>query len=79
MNTFPADNADMRRLMKNCAADAAHSQGCVAVGLRQKALQQRILIATTASRVFSSLFATIRVYSRLKKGSNPRSSASIRG
>jgi hypothetical protein len=55
MNTFPADNADdtdMRKLTKNCAADAAHDQGRVAVGLRQKALQQRFLIATTASRVF---------------------------
>jgi hypothetical protein len=74
MNTFPADNADdtdMRKLTKNCAADAAQDQGRVAVGLRQKALQQRFLIATTASRVFSSLFAYIRVYSRLKNGSNP--------
>jgi hypothetical protein len=38
--------------MKNCAADAAHGQGRVAVGLRQKALPRRFLLATTANRVF---------------------------
>jgi hypothetical protein len=46
-------NANTRRwLMKNCAASAAHGQGRIAVGLRQKELPQRFLIATTASRVF---------------------------
>jgi hypothetical protein len=66
MNVFPADNADdadTRRLVKNCAANAAHGQGRVAVGLRQKALRQRFLIATTASRVFQQP-VNIRVNSR---------------
>jgi hypothetical protein len=79
MNTFPADNADvtdMRRLMKNSAANAAHGQGRVGRRVAPESMQQRFLIATTASRVFSSLFApalrsfsevgSIRVYSRLK-------------
>jgi hypothetical protein len=41
------------RLLENCAARAAHGlRPCWLVGLRQKALPQCFLIATTASRVF---------------------------
>jgi hypothetical protein len=39
-------------LLKNCAAARTRPEAVLAVGLRQKALQQRFLIATTASRVF---------------------------
>jgi hypothetical protein len=57
---------------ENCAAQHT-AQAVLAVGLRQKALRQRFLIATTASRVFPQPIH-IRVYSRssaVKTGSNP--------
>jgi hypothetical protein len=47
-------NANRREwLMKNGAALAAHGQGRVAVGLRQKTLRQRFLFATTAQQSLS--------------------------
>jgi hypothetical protein len=39
-------------LLKNCAARQYTAKAVLAVGLRQEALFQRFLIATTASRVF---------------------------
>jgi hypothetical protein len=48
-------NANRREwLMKNCAALAAHGKAVLAVGLRQKALPQCFLLATTASQSFSA-------------------------
>jgi hypothetical protein len=40
------------RLLKNCAARQHTAKAVLAVGLRQEALLQRFLIATTANRVF---------------------------
>ena len=40
------------RLLKNCAANAAHGNAVLAVGLRAETLLQRFLLATTASSVF---------------------------
>jgi hypothetical protein len=40
--------------MKNCAANAAHGNAVLAVGLRAETLLQRFLLATTASKVFHS-------------------------
>jgi len=39
-------------LLKNCAANAAHGNAVLAVGLRAETLLQRFLLATTASSVF---------------------------
>jgi hypothetical protein len=52
-------HADLGRLMENCAANAGHAHGVSAVGLRQKALRQRFLIATTAHKVFPQLALVI--------------------
>jgi hypothetical protein len=41
-------------LLKNCAANAAHGNAVLAVGLRAETLLQRFLLATTASSVFSA-------------------------
>jgi hypothetical protein len=38
--------------LKNCAAAQHTAEAVLAVGLRQKALPQRFLIATTAGKVF---------------------------
>jgi hypothetical protein len=46
-------NTDKRGwLTKNCAAAQHTAKAVLAVGLRQKALRQRFLLATTAGKVF---------------------------
>jgi hypothetical protein len=43
---------DLRAAGKQCCVRSTRPQAVLAVGLRQKALQQRFLIATTAYRRF---------------------------